>query len=134
MIRPSKDAYYLNIAKAVSERSTCIRRQYGCVIVKDDRIIATGYNGAARGKPNCCDSDVCWREENNIPHGERYEECVAVHAENNALHSAGRESVGATLYLWGGEYGEVIDSMPCKLCNNDIINAQIARVVTSEKK
>ena len=80
MGRISKPEYYLNIAKAVALRSTCIRRKYGAVIVKDDRIIATGYNGSARGERNCCDTGECWREMNNIPHGERYEECVAGHA------------------------------------------------------
>lgn len=86
--RISKDDYYLGIARAVSMRSTCLRRQYGAVIVKNDRIVSTGYNGAAIGEPNCCDVGRCWREMNNIPHGERYEECVAVHAEANAIIQA----------------------------------------------
>ena len=71
--RIDKDTYYLNIAKAVSMRSTCLRRQYGAVIVKNDEIIATGYNGSPRGEVNCCDAGYCWREENDIPHGEQYE-------------------------------------------------------------
>ena len=85
MARISKRDYYLEIAKTVALRSTCLRRQYGAVIVKDDIIIATGYNGAARGETNCCDVGQCWREANGIPHGERYEECVAVHAEVQIL-------------------------------------------------
>ena len=71
MQRISKDEYYLNIAAAVSQRSTCLRRRYGAVIIKNDEIIATGYNGAARGEPNCCDEGECWRERNHIPHGEQ---------------------------------------------------------------
>ena len=103
MGRISKPEYYLNIAKAVALRSTCIRRKYGAVIVKDDRIIATGYNGSARGERNCCDTGECWREMNNIPHGERYEECVAVHAEDNAISQAGRETIGETVeYVLAG--------------------------------
>ena len=88
MSRISKDAYYLEIAKAVAMRSTCLRRQYGAVIVKNDRIISTGYNGSARGEPNCCDIGECWRESHGIPHGEQYEKCVAVHAEDNAIRQA----------------------------------------------
>ena len=96
--RPDKHTYYLNIAKAVSKRSTCLRRQYGAIIVKNDEIIATGYNGSARGEPNCCDEGVCWREAHNIPHGEQYEKCVAVHAEQNAIISAARrDMIGATM-------------------------------------
>lgn len=130
--RPSKDEYYLNIASAVAARSTCLRRQYGAVIVKDDSIVSTGYNGAARGEPNCCDAGVCWRESNNIPHGERYEECKAVHAEANAIISGNRaDMIGATLYLAGFENGERLpDPKPCLMCSRAIKNAQIAKVVT----
>ena len=98
MSRIGKREYYLNIAAAVARRSTCLRRQYGAVIVKDDQIISTGYNGSARGEDNCCDVGYCWREAHNVPHGEQYEKCVAVHAEDNAISQAGRESIGATLY------------------------------------
>lgn len=130
--RISKDEYYLEIAKAVALRSTCIRRKYGAVIVKDDRIISTGYNGSARGEKNCCDVGECWREANNIPHGERYEMCVAVHAEDNAISQAGREASGATLYLAGFENGNVISASPCMMCARKIMNAGILRVVTSD--
>ena len=100
--RISKDEYYLSIAASVAKRSTCLRRQYGAVIIKNDEIISTGYNGAARGEPNCCDTGECWREANGIPHGEQYEKCVAVHAEQNAIISAARgEMLGGTLYLAG---------------------------------
>ena len=130
MARISKTEYYLGVAAAISKRSTCLRRQYGCVIVKDDRIVSTGYNGSARGEPNCCDVGVCWREAHGIPHGERYEKCVAVHAEENAIMQAGRETIGATLYLVGFENGEEIDAAPCEMCARKIKNAQISKVIT----
>lgn len=130
--RPSKHVYYLNIAKAVAARSTCIRRQYGAIIVKDDEIIATGYNGAARGRANCCDLGVCWRETHQIPHGQQYEKCVAVHAEQNAIISAARrDMIGATLYLYGMENGEEIEAKPCEICQRMIENAGIQRVISS---
>lgn len=133
MTRISKQDYYLAIARAVSLRSTCLRRQYGAVIVKDDMIIATGYNGSARGEPNCCDMGECWREINHIPHGERYEACVAVHAEDNAISQAGRKTIGATLYLAGFENGKPIDAKPCLMCERKIKNAGIKEVITSSR-
>lgn len=125
MGRPSKTEYYLNIAADVSRRSTCIRRQYGAVIVKNDEIIATGYNGSPRGEDNCCDIGMCWREANNIPHGQQYEKCVAVHAEQNAIISAARrDMIGATLYLAGFENGKRIEHpKPCEMCRRAIRNA-----------
>ncbi len=129
MTRISKDDYYLDIAKAVSKRSTCLRRRYGAVIVKNDEIIATGYNGAARGYPNCCDLDSCWREDNNVPHGERYEMCVGVHAEQNAMISAKRtDMIGSILYLYGEENGVKIEAKPCLICERMIRNAGILEV------
>ena len=99
--RKSKDDYYLSIAGAVLARSTCLRRKYGAVIVRDDEIIATGYNGAPRGETNCCDLGYCFRQHQNIPHGERYEACRAVHAEANAIISASRrDMIGSTLYRY----------------------------------
>lgn len=130
--RPGKKTYYLNIARTISERSTCLRRRYGAVIVKDDQIIATGYNGAPRGDENCCDVGTCYREQFNIPHGEQYEKCVAVHAENNAILSAGRNAIGATLYLSGYDAttGELlVFPEPCLMCSRVIKNAQIAEVI-----
>ena len=132
-MRPSKDEYYLNIAEAVLQRSTCLRRKYGAVIVKDDEIIATGYNGAPRGEKNCCDTGKCQREEKQIPHGERYEECCAVHAEMNAIISASRrDMIGATLYLAGREAdGSIVPTTsPCIICERLIRNAGITAVVT----
>lgn len=130
MTRPSKKAYYLNIAAVVASRSTCNRRQYGAVIVKDDRIIATGYNGSAKGESNCCDVGACWREIHGVRHGERYEKCRAVHAEANAISQAGRDAEGATLYLAGFENGKPIIAKPCEMCERLIINADIKEVVT----
>lgn len=133
-MRPSKTKYYLDIAAAVAARSTCLRRQYGAVIVKNDVIIATGYNGAARGDENCCDVGYCYREANNIPHGERYEECEAVHAEMNAIISADRDKmIGSTLFLAGVENGKRIDyPKPCKMCRRVIANAGIRRVIVDD--
>jgi len=132
MKRISKQNYYLSIAAEVAKRSTCLRRQYGAVIVKHDEIVATGYNGAPRGDDNCCDLGKCWREENNIPHGEQYEKCVAVHAECNAIISASRnEMLGAILYLAGfeGLDNPIINPVPCMICNRLIKNAGIETVI-----
>lgn len=133
-MRPNKTGYYLDIAAAVAARSTCIRRQYGAVIVKNDTIVSTGYNGAARGTPNCCDVGWCWRDTNKIPHGEQYEKCQAVHAEANAIINASREEMeGATLYLAGFENGVRIDDpQPCLMCARLITNAGIDNVVTKD--
>lgn len=135
MKRPSKDEYYLNIALAVSKRSTCLRRHYGCVIVKDDVIVATGYNGSPRGCDNCCDIGKCQREDSVRYQG--YENCPAVHAEQNALLSVDRmHSQGATLYLACEErtiesdWSEDFNPQPCNLCAKMIKNAGIMRVVT----
>ena len=134
MERISKENYYLSIAAEVARRSTCLRRQYGEVIVKNDEIVATGYNGAPRGDENCCDVGSCWRERNNIPHGEQYEKCVAVHAEQNAIISASRrDMLGSTLYLSGFDAGRPIeDATPCLICARLIKNAGIARVVNQK--
>ena len=131
--RVSKQQYYLDIAASVAKRSTCLRRQYGAVIVKNDEIVATGYNGAPRGDINCCDKGVCWRDENHIPHGEQYEKCVAVHAECNAIISASRnEMLGATLYLYGFEDGQPLPAPePCLICTRLIKNAGIIMVVNA---
>lgn len=132
--RKSKADYYLGIAKAVSERGTCLRRDYGAVIVKNDEIIATGYNGAPRGEPNCCDLQVCHRAENNIPHGQQYELCRSVHAEMNAIISASRKDMmGSTLYLYGYDHEahkDIQDPEPCTICQRLIKNAGIYNVVT----
>ena len=130
--RISKDNYYLGIARSVSMRSTCLRRQYGAVIVKNDRIVSTGYNGAAIGEPNCCEVGECWRELKDIPHGERYEEGFGVHAEANAIIQASAEELeGATLDLYGREDGSsIFGASPCKMCARMIKNAKIAKVIS----
>lgn len=133
MHRISKTDYYLDMARTAMQRSTCIRRNYGAVIIKNDEVVSTGYNGAARGEPNCCDTNQCWREANGIPHGEQYEKCVAVHAEQNAIISASRsEMLGATLYLAGRDAttGEELDPKPCLICRRMIANAGIRRIIT----
>ena len=129
-MRPSKDNYYLSIAEAVMTRSTCIRRKYGAVIVNNDEIISTGYNGAPRCEENCCDINNCMREMLNIPHGQRYELCCSVHGEANAIISASRRDMqGATLYLASSEP----NAEPCDMCRRLIKNAGISKVVTREK-
>ena len=131
--RTSKENYYLDIADAVLERSTCLRRKYGAIIVRNDEIISTGYNGAPRGRRNCTDLGRCTREELKIPSGERYELCRSVHAEANAIISAARrDMLDATLYLAGrdAKTGETLhDTTSCSMCRRTIINAGIARVV-----
>ena len=136
MERISKRDYYLSIAAEVAKRSTCLRRQYGAVIVKNDEIIATGYNGAPRGDENCCDVGSCWWDRHNIPHGEQYEKCVAVHAEANAIISAPRDKmIDATLYLVGKEVSTgdyVKNAVCCSMCKRMVINAGIARVIVRD--
>lgn len=133
MKRIDKENYYLNIAQTVLGRSTCLRRCYGAIIVKHDEIVATGYNGAPRGRKNCIDLGYCAREEMNIPSGERYELCRSVHAEANAIISAARrDTLGATLYLVGidAKTGELLsDATSCSMCRRTVINAGIQRVV-----
>lgn len=145
MSRPSKDTYYLNIAREVSKRSTCLRRHYGCVIVKDDIIIATGYNGSPRGDENCCDRGTCKRAD-----AERYtmyENCDSVHAEQNALIAASRDRlIGSTVYLaceeykldrnksaiWAEDIYDFVEDdspVPCPLCTRMLKNAGVAKVI-----
>lgn len=132
-MRRDKVNYYLDIADAVRSRSTCLRRQYGAIIVKNDEIVATGYNGAPRGRKNCDDLGVCSRAVLNIPSGERYELCRSVHAEANAIISASRAAMlGATLFLVGRDSGsqELLETTtPCSMCRRLIINAGIAAVI-----
>lgn len=130
--RISKDEYYLGIAEAVLRRSTCIRRNYGAVLVNNDEIVSTGYNGSPRGEQNCCDKQFCEREAQNVPKGERYELCVAIHAEDNAITSAGRDKAnGGTLYIVGREANGngYANPCPCMMCRRKIVNAGIKRVV-----
>ena len=131
--RTSKENYYLDIADSVLERSTCLRRKYGAIIVRNDEIISTGYNGAPRGRKNCSDLGVCTRETLHIPSGERYELCRSVHAEANAIISASRrDMIGATIYLVGRDARTntlLSDAMSCSMCKRQIINAGIEQVI-----
>ena len=131
--RTSKQNYYLDIADSVLERSTCLRRKYGAIIVRNDEIISTGYNGAPRGRRNCSDLGRCTRETLRIPSGERYELCRSVHAEANAIISAARrDMVGGTLYLVGrnAQTGELLhDATSCAMCRRMVINAGLSKVI-----
>lgn len=135
--RISKDKYYLNIAKEVASRGTCLRRNYGAVIVKNDEIISTGYTGAPRGRANCNAIGRCIRQERKVPSGERYEICRSVHAEMNAIISASRQDmIGATLYLYGWDVENTCEKKnpkPCTLCERMIINSGITKVVTPDE-
>ena len=133
MERISKENYYLDIAETVIGRATCLRRCYGAIIVKNDEIISTGYNGAPRGRKNCVDLGYCAREALNIPRGERYELCRSVHAEANAIISAARrDMVGGVLYLAGKDAAtgqRLHDTSSCSMCRRMIINAGLAKVI-----
>ena len=133
MERRDKINYYLDIAEAVTGRGTCLRRNFGAVIVKNDTIISTGYVGAPRGRANCNELHYCTREKLQVPRGERYELCRSVHAEANAIISASRrDMVGGTLYLVGRDArtGELLpDATSCAMCRRQVINAGLARVV-----
>ena len=138
MNRISKENYYLDIAETVLERATCLRRIYGAIIVKNDEIISTGYNGAPRGRANCVDLGYCSREAMQVPRGERYELCRSVHAEANAIISASRrDMVGGTIYLVGrnAATGELLpDATSCLMCRRMVINAGLERVVIRRTK
>ncbi len=136
--RLDKINYYLDIAEAVAKRGTCLRRNYGSIIVKNDEIISTGYTGAPRGRQNCIDLGYCMREKLNIPRGERYELCRSVHSEANAIISAPRaQMLDATLYLVGkdAKTGELVENASsCSMCKRLVINAGIKEVVVRTKK
>ena len=138
MGRISKTNYYLDIAETVLERATCLRRVYGAIIVKNDEIISTGYNGAPRGRKNCVDMGYCTREAMKVPRGERYELCRSVHAEANAIISAARrDMVGGTLYLVGRDArtGELLhDATSCSMCRRLVINAGLREVILRRTK
>ncbi len=134
--RPEKDEYYLNIAKVVSTRSTCLKVLIGAIIVRDDQIVSTGYVGAPRKTKSSLDYGFCLREKLGIPSGSQYELCRSVHAEQNAIINAARAGVsilGGDMFIYGEkrETGAVINAFPCFICKKMIINAGIRRVVTS---
>lgn len=138
MERRDKINYYLDLAEMVSQRSTCLRRHYGAVIVNNDEVVSTGYVGAPRGRKNCSDIGRCMREEMHVPRGERYELCRSVHAEVNAIISAPRERMlGGSMFLCGrdaktGDY--VVNSSSCSMCKRTIINAGLERVYIRDDK
>lgn len=133
-MRLTKEEYYLNIAKIVSMRSTCLRAHAGAILVKNDKIIGTGYNGSARGEANCSDIGICERDRLNIPPGQNYELCQSVHAEANAIINCDQDKSGATIFL----YFKRIDGLtrkhggPCLMCARMIKNAQILNVIINE--
>lgn len=133
MERKDKNNYYLDIADTVLIRGTCMRRNYGAIIVKNDEIISSGYTGAPRGRKNCSDLGQCQRELMNVPRGTHYELCRSVHSEANAIISASRrDMIGAVLYLVGRDAKTnefVINANPCAMCKRMIINAGIDNVV-----
>lgn len=134
-MRPDWDEYFIEIAKVVSSRATCLRRKYGAVIVKDRVMISSGYNGSPRGIANCIDLGKCTRNELKVPSGERYELCEAVHAEQNAIINAPPDRMkGAIIYIAGFEEDRSYAAgKPCKLCDRMIRNAQIEEVVYLDK-
>ena len=138
MSRVSKHNYYLDIAQTVAERCTCLRKKFGAIIVKDDVIVSTGYNGAPRGRQNCSDIGYCMRDKLNIPRGERYELCRSVHAEANAIIAAARERMlGATIYmacLDGKDNSLVSGTSSCMMCKRLVINAGISQVIVRDTK
>lgn len=139
MNRRDKINYYLDLAEVVSQRSTCLRKQYGAVIVKNDEVVSTGYNGAPRGRANCIDLGFCIREQMGVPRGERYELCRSVHAEANAIISAARERmIGSAIYLSGVDLKDdnnyVQNAGPCSMCKRMIINAGIEMVYIRDDK
>lgn len=133
MQRRDKYNYYLDIAQTVLERGTCLRRNYGAIIVKNDEIIATGYTGAPRGRKNCNEMGYCIREKLNIPRGQNYEKCRSVHAEANCIISASRRDMfSGVMYLVGRDVktGNLVENAnSCTMCKRMIINAGIDRIV-----
>ena len=136
-MRPSKDEYYLQIAKEVGKRSTCFRNKGGAIIVRDDQVVSTGYIGAPRKTKDCLERGECLRNKLEIPHGQRYEICRSVHAEQNAIINSARAGVGllgGTMYIYieNGK-GEKLDSFPCYICKKMIINAGLKKIICSTK-
>jgi len=137
-IRPSKEQYYLNIAKEIGDRSTCFRHKMGVIIVRDDQIISAGYIGAPRKTKDCIERGECLRDKFKIVHGTRYEVCRSVHAEQNAIINAARSGVsvlGGDIYMHSinPKTGQRNDALPCFFCKRMIINAGLKRVITMTK-
>lgn len=136
MMRTSKNEWFLDMAERCARQGTCMRRNYGAVVVDDEgSILSTGYTGAPSGVKHCATLGFCWREQNAIPSGQMYDKCRSVHAEINALIQAGKATRGATLYISGvdAKTGKNVMTMPCFSCAKAIINAKIKRVVVRDK-
>ncbi|MDD3101734.1 MAG: dCMP deaminase family protein [Patescibacteria group bacterium] len=137
-MRPTKNEYYLMIAERVKNRGTCLRAKIGAIIVRDDQIIATGYLGSPRQTKDCLERNDCLRDKLNIPHGQRYELCRSVHAEQNCILNAARAGVSllnGDMYIYGeNQKGEKTDAFPCFICKKMIINAGLKRVVCSTRE
>lgn len=135
--RPEKDRYYLDIAKQVSARATCFRAKVGAIIVRDDQIVSTGYNGAPRKTKDCFERGNCFRDKHNIPHGKQYESCRSVHAEQNCIINAARAGVsllGGDMYMYlENRDGELMDGNPCFICKKMIINAGLNDFISFQK-
>lgn len=134
--RISKHEYYLGIAKEVARRSTCFRRSIGAIIIRDDQIISTGYVGAPRKTRDSFEHGECLRDKLNIPHGQRYELCRSVHAEQNAIINAARAGVsllGGDMYIYGTIYSEPepINAFPCFICKKMLLNCGLERIICS---
>lgn len=143
--RPSKDEYYMELAKSVARRATCLKVQIGAVIIRDDQVVATGYCGAPRGTKSSLEHGFCLRVKLGIPSGHRYEMCRSVHAEQNAIINAARSGtslLGGDMYIYGElrENGKevanptVLNAFPCFICKKMLINAGLNRVVCSLKE
>jgi len=137
--RVDKINYYLDIAETVSERGTCLRKDYGCIIVKNDEVISTGYVGAPRGRVNCTDLEYCCKKKEHpeLRHG-GYDACRSVHAEQNAIISAARKDmINSSMYLVGKRKGSdkyEEGAMCCQTCRKLIINAGISKVIVRVSK
>ncbi len=121
--RPDYDTYFMNMAFLVATRTTCLRRSVGAVIVKDQRILSTGYNGAPKGVKDCIELGFCVRQEKNVPSGQRHELCRGVHAEQNAIANAAYFGVainGASIYM---------TESPCNICTKILINSGIRKII-----
>jgi dCMP deaminase len=136
-IRPSKDEYYMDLAKSVARRATCMKVEIGAVIIRDDQVVATGYCGAPRGTKDSLEHGFCLRQKLGIPSGQRYEMCRSVHAEQNAIINAARAGtslLGGDMYIYGktrGDDSHEIDAFPCFICKKMLLNCGFKRVVCS---
>lgn len=138
--RVSKQQYYMNIAEEVSKRATCMSAHFGCLIVKDDQIISTGYNGAPRNTKDCYEIGFCLRRKLGVKSGTKYEMCRSVHAEQNAIINSARAGVsllGGDMYLFGKRVldgkGQLLNAYPCFICKKMILNSGISRMISNDE-